>query len=302
MAVIETIIPIFIIILFGFVIQKKGFLTTLFIQEANKFIFIISLPFLIFTGIVKANITDVALRPILCVILPTIMMIVLSLFLGFVTGLKKGRLGSFVQTTFHGNVSYIGLAVLFYLLGEEGFKRGSILIGFLILINNIMAIVTISWASQKHESTWKALLSIIKTPVIIATFLGLLVLYINLQIPQVLFKSMVIIANIALPMALIIIGASMSFSGLKSALRFSLLVSFLKLLVLPFFSLVLCRIFSISPKDGLPGVLLLATPTAVTSYVLAHELGGDKDLASSAVTLSTLLAPLTYIFWVSVIR
>jgi len=301
MAVIETIVPIFLIIIFGFIIKRKGLVTEVFIHEANKFIFVVSLPFLIFTGIVKANIADVALRPILSIILPTFIMILLSFSIGFITGLRKGRLGSFIQTTFHGNVSYIGLAVLFYLLGDEGFKRGSILVGFLILVNNTMAIAILSWASRKHQSMGKALMSIITTPVIIATFLGLLVLYMQIPVHKIIFKSMGIVANIALPLALIIIGASMSFSGIKQTFRLSLVTSFLKLIMLPALSLALCKVFSISPAEGLPGILLLATPTAITSYVLAHELGGDTHLASNTVTLSTLLAPVIYIVWISLI-
>ncbi len=301
MPVIETIAPIFLIIIFGYAIQRKGFLTGQFISEVNRFVFLFPLPVLIFTGIVKSSTKDVSPANILSVIVPTLVIFALSLLLGMTLKLKHGRLGTFVQTTFHGNVSYIGLAVLFYMLGEEGLKKGSILIGLLILVNNTLAIAVLLWASRQHTNVLKALLSIVKTPVIIATFLGIIVLYLKIPIPTVLFKGMGILANIALPMALIIIGASITIGTIRNAFRLSAVISFLKLIALPCSSLFFCKVFSIPDRDALAGILLLATPAATTSYILAHELDGDTALASSAVTFSTLVSPFTFVLWASIL-
>lgn len=302
MAVIETIIPIFLIIAFGYIIQRKGFLKEHFIQEMNRFVFLFPLPVLIFTGIVRSNPGDVELTHILSVILPTGIILCISLITGLMIGLKQGKLGSFVQTTFHGNVSYVGLAVLFYMLGEEGLKRGSILIGFLILVNNSLAIAVLSWTQHQHRNILKAFLPIIKTPVIVATFCGIAILYLKIPMPNVLLRSMGIVANIALPMALIIIGASMTISTIQKSFALSGTITFLKLIVLPACSLLLCEFFGIPLKEMLPGIILLATPTATTSYILAREIGGDTDIASGAVTLSTLASPLTFIFWASILQ
>ena len=233
MAIIETIIPIFLIIIFGYILQQRGMLKAEFIQEANRFVFLFSLPVLIFTGIMKSDIKDVGLTNILLVIIPTLIILCVAFLLALAMGLRRGTLGSFVQTTFHGNITYIGLAVLYYMLGEEGLKKGSILIGFLILVNNTLAIAILSWTSQRHTNILKSLTSIAKTPLIVATFVGMLLLYLDIPVSKLLMKSMGILANIALPMALIIIGASMSVSTIKSSFRLSGIVAIMKLMVLP---------------------------------------------------------------------
>jgi len=297
MAIVETIIPIFLIIIFGYLIKTRDFFQEQFFTEANRLIFFVSLPLLIFTGIVKSSIQDIALLNILSVILPTVVILCISLMLGIVLGLRRGKLGSFVQTTFHGNVSYIGLAVLFYMLGEEGLIKGSLLIGFLILVNNTLSIAVLSWTSQRQRNIVRALLLIFKTPVVIATFLGMVILYLNIPIPRVLMKSMGILANIALPLALLLIGASISIENIKKSFRLSITVSLLKLMALPCLSVLFCRLYSISPGESFAGIILLATPVATTSYILACEMGGDADLASNAVTLSTLFSPVAFIFW-----
>lgn len=302
MAVIETIAPIFLLIIFGHVIQRLGLVKEQFISEANRFVFLFSLPFLIFTGIARSSLRDVAAGHIFAVLIPTAAVMILSTVVGFLGGLKKGRLGTFVQTTFHGNVTYIGLAVLLYMIGEEGLRRGSILIGFLILLNNTMAIAVLSWTSQKQRHTGRAMLAVVRSPVIIAAFLGLLVLYFSIPLPGILLRSMTLLGNIALPLALMIIGASMSPGTLRTSLGTSAVISGMKLLVLPYLSVLSCKAIGIPMTDGLTGVLLLATPVATTSYILAHQLGGDTDLASGAVTLSTLLSPVVFGLWVYVLK
>ncbi|MGD9577970.1 MAG: AEC family transporter [Syntrophorhabdus sp.] len=302
MAIIETIVPIFLIIIFGYILQQRGLIKAQFIQEANRFVFLFSLPVLIFTGIMKSDIKDVGLTNILSVIIPTLVILCFAFLLALTMGLKKGTLGSFVQTSFHGNITYIGLAVLYYMLGEEGLKKGSILIGFLILVNNTLAIAVLSWTSQKHGSIGKSLTSVAKTPLIIATLAGMLLLYLGIPVPKILMKSMGILANIALPMALIIIGASMSVGTIKSSFRTSGIVTFIKLMVLPSLSFLFCYLYAIPLSDALPGIILLAAPTATTSFILANQLGGDTELASGVITLSTLLSPFAFTFWVYAAR
>jgi malate permease and related proteins len=302
MTVIETIAPIFFIIIFGYLLQQRGLLKAQFIQEANRFVFLFSLPVLIFTGIMKSDIKDIGLVNILSVIIPTLVILCLAFLMAIFMGLKKGTLGSFVQTTFHGNITYIGLAVLYYMLGDEGLKKGSILIGFLILVNNTLAIAIISWTSQKHSNILRSLASIAKTPLIIATFLGMVLLYFGIPVPKLLIKSMGILGNIALPMALIIIGGSMSLNTLRNSIKLSGIISLMKLMVLPFLSFLFCYFYAIPAHDALPGIILLATPTATTSFILANELGGDTELASGVITLSTLLSPLAFIFWTYAVR
>jgi predicted permease len=299
--VVEAIAPIFIIIVAGYFIQKSGLVAKTFFSEANRFVLYVSLPFLLFTGIVKSSPGSLVTPAILSVIMPTFAVLGISLSLGAVLGLRKGRLGTFSQTAFHGNVSYIGLAVLFYLLGEGGLSRGSILTGFLILVNNGLAVLVLSLASQKQKRVWKPLLSVATNPVIISAFLAMVVVHWHIAVPGIILRSMAMVASIALPLALIIIGASMSLETVKKTFALSSAISVLKLFALPGISLLLCRIFDVPAKEALPGIILLATPTATTAYIFAHQVGGDPELASGAITLSTLASPAAFIFWTVVV-
>jgi len=298
--ILKTIAPIFIIIAFGYVLKNRKMLSDVFISEANRFVFLFPLPFLIFTGIIKADMKGMGWLSVL--ILATAIVMALAVLSAAAARYRGGRRGSFIQATFHGNVTYVGLAVIFYLLGDEGLERGSLLVGILILFNNAGAVLALSLSSGKHRNVMRTALSILKTPVIIATFAALILAFLKVTIPAVVMKSIAIVANIALPMALVIIGCSISLEMLKKTLRPAALAAALKVVVLPALAVLFCRIFAIDLKEPLPAIILLATPTAITAYVMARELGGDTDLASGAVTLTTLVSPLTYLGWIWLLK
>lgn len=302
MAIIETIAPIFAIIAFGYVLKNRGVLSEGFISEANRFVFLFPLPFLIFTGIIKANIRDIGVQSILTITVPTFTVILTAFVIAVIAGLKGGRLGTFLQTSFHGNVTYIGLAVLFYLLGETGLEKGSLLVGILILLNNALAVFLLALSSGTYPNILRTLLSMLTNPVIIATLAGMFCLFLGIRIPGVIMRSISIVANIALPMALIIIGGSISLEMLKRTLHFSVISTILKAIVLPGLASLLCRFFSLNSQESLPVIILLATPVATTSYIMARELGGDTRLASGAITLTTLVSPFTYVVWMWILR
>jgi len=304
MSLFETIAPIFLIILVGYLVKTSGFLKDEFFVETNRFVYFFSLPVLIFTGIVKSGLQSFSTALILSVVVPTVTVCLFGCVLGRVIGLRKGRLGTFVQSSYHGNVSYIGLAVVFCMLGEEAFRQGSIIVGFLVLTTNVLSSIILSLANSKANTQHGpgVLRTIAKNPVIISSLAGIGAAYVSLPIPAVLLKSMGILANIALPLALVTIGASLTPASVRKSLKLGLLACGIKLMLLPALGIVFLNAFHVPLRTGVTGVLLLATPVATLAYIMAEELGGDGELASNGVTLSTVLSLFTYTGWAIVLE
>lgn len=299
MPIVTTITPIFIIILAGYLIRNYGFLRKDFFDEANRFVFFFSLPLLIFTGIMKSDLSAFSPGPVISVGAPTIAILVASLLVAYAFGLRRGTLGTFTQSAFHGNVSYVGLAVLVYLLGEEALRQGSLMVAVLIIVNNVLAtlVLEVTALPRSSRNFLKPLLSVARNPVVIASLLAVLFVLLGISLPVVIVRSMTIMANIALPLALIVIGASLDLPGIKRSLKLSILSTLIKLVILPFLALLCVKGLKLPPLQATVAVLLLCTPTATTTFVMAQEMRGDTQLASNAVTLSTLLSPLAFIAW-----
>jgi predicted permease len=105
----------------------------------------------------------------------------------------------------------------------------------------------------------------------------------------------------ALPLALLVIGASLSFELVMNKLPLIVPSALLKLILLPGLSLIVFRILGLGADEFLPGFILLAAPSATVSYVMATELNGSPEQASAAVSLSTLFSSVTYLLWLSII-
>jgi len=302
MALFETIAPIFLIILLGCSIKQARLFKDEFFVEANRFVYYFSLPVLIFTGVAKSGLHSFSFALILSAVLPTVAVFFIGCCVGRIAGLRGGRFGTFVQGTYHGNVSYIGLAVVFYMLGEDAFRQGSIIVGFLVLTTNLLSSIILSIAASASERhAVRPLVSIAKNPVIISSVAGICVAYLGLPMPALVMKSMAVLANIALPLALITIGASLTLASARTSWRLGLLICFMKLVFLPGLAIGLVKMLGLPLGYASTSIILLATPVATLAYIMAGQLGGDGELASNSVTLSTALSLFTYMGWAVVL-
>jgi hypothetical protein len=104
----------------------------------------------------------------------------------------------------------------------------------------------------------------------------------------------------ALPLALLVIGTSISFAQMRQQLRLTALIGALKLLLLPASGLILFYLLDLHRIDYLPALILLASPTATVSYVMASEMAGDSDMATAAISITTLVSAMTFVLWLGV--
>ena len=304
MDIFTTIIPIFAVILMGWISRKKGFIHSEFIGPANSLVFYLAIPAMIFRAISRASLTAHFNAGILAITLAVaIIGFILAWLFGHVCRLKQGQLGSYVQTSFHGNLGYIGLAVVFYYLGEDGLVKASILTGFLMIVQNLLSVMSLTFNAQQSASTGNSqtiLRNLAGNPVILSAMAGIFCSSLKVPIPLVVQRSLDILSGLALPMALLIIGASISFQEIRSKLKWVLSSSTIKLFLLPGLGYLAFRALGFPPAEYLPGLILLASPTATISYVMAKEMKGDPDLAVMTISTSTLLSSLTYTFWLNV--
>jgi len=218
--------------------------------------------------------------------------------------LPQSQRGTFVQNSFHGNIGYIGLAVSLYYLGREGFVKASILAGFLLILQNLLGVIALQLNAPHNSASqnrWMPALKIAGNPIILSALAGILVSLTAFPVPLVLGRCLDILSDLAVPLALLIIGASLSFDMVQSKLKAVLSCGLLKLILLPAVGFILYRLFNVMPQDYLPGIILLASPTASVSYVMAREMHGDSDFAVAAISLNTLLSAVTYLIWLGIV-
>lgn len=300
-----NILPIFLVIFLGVGTKRLGFFPDVFVQGANRLVYNIGIPALLFTKLSRVpfhetfdmNLALISCFSIFVVWLLSLLFVRIRIF----SPLKPGPAATFIQTAMHGNIGYIGLAVVFYALGNNGLSVAGFLAPFIILSQNILSILSFNIYSGTKRHKFKSLINILSTiflnPIIISALVGITFSFFGLKLPNFLNRFLEITSSMALPMALLIIGASLSLSLLTKSLTWLFSSLALKLFFLPFIGLILLKNTGTDPFSVEVAVTLLAVPTATVSVIMSGEMEGDIKFASSAVTLSTLLSAITLCFW-----
>lgn len=300
MQVSESIFPIFSIILLGYFLKQRGVADTGFVRTANRIVFYVALPAMLFSSIAQAPFRE-HFHPtaVLCLVAALTLQLLLSISAVHLLAIPATQQGTFLQSSFHGNLGYMAYAVAYYAFGQEGFARTAILSSFLMVAQNFMAVwalVTFRPAGGDRLKRQAGALfrSIVQNPIILAVTASMLYSVTGLPVPKVIEKGLQILAGMALPTGLLLIGASLSFGAVRMHLKGLMGIGLLKLLCLPLLGFIIMRLAQVPEFFIMPGIILLASPPATVTYIMAGELGGDPELAASSVSLLTPASALSY--------
>jgi predicted permease len=304
MHVAGTIIPIFSIIILGWFIRNKGFVPPEFTVPANRLVFYFAIPALIFRAVSKASFKTQFNISVLAITLFSILAVfAVSWLAGKASKINGNNLGTFIQSSIHGNTTYIGLAVVYYYMGQEGFVKAGIISGFVLILQNLLSVTALVVSNKEVVYKGDKLFfakKVLGNPIILAAMAGIFFSVAEVPVPDIIGRSMDILGGLALPMALLIIGASLSFEVIRQTVLPASLAGLLKLVLLPGVGFVIYVIRGIAPAEYLPALIILAAPTATITYIMAKEMNGDADFAIAAISLSTLISALTLSFWLNV--
>ena len=293
---ITIVLPVFLVIGLGHLLRRLKLFDAAFVQQTNRLIYVVFLPLLLFYKIGKADFANYFNGPLVIASSLTIVCVFLLTY-GY-TGLRHypaPQRGSFCMGAFRGNLAYVGLAICLNAYGDDGLTRAGILMGFLVPVLNLFAILALLLPQQRKacEKGPNWLTQIALNPLIVASFLGIIWSYWSLPIPLIIDRALGITSGLTLPLALLAIGGSFSLERLKGDLRLASLASSIKLLLLPLLAATLLKLFGVSGVDFGVGVLLAGTPAATATYIMAHQMKADAELAGSIVMLSTLASAIS---------
>jgi len=300
-----NILPVFLVIFLGAGAKQLGFFPDSFVNAANRVVFYIGIPSLLFIKLSRApfhetfdmNLALISAFSICIVWLLSLVFVRLKI----VSPLGSASVASFIQTSIHGNIGYIGLAVVFYSLGNTGLRIASFLAPFIIIPQLILSVVSFNIHSSRKRKNITSFIKILKNiffnPIVISALVGLIFSFFGLKLTNFLNRFLEIISGMALPMALLIIGASLSLSLMSKNLYWLFSSSTIKLLVLPGLGVMLLHNAGVHPFSIEVAATLLGAPTATVSVIMSSEMEGNVKFASTAITVSTLLSAITLCLW-----
>lgn len=314
MTAVNAIVPIVLLILLGYLLRQWGMLSDLFVKNGGALVFKVLLPVLLFVNIYEiGSVADVDWAAVLFCVGAVVALFLLGIpaaALGTKDPLRKGVLW---QCVFRGNYNIIGLPLAAALGGEEALAFAAIVAALVVPLYNVFAVISlcvyVSPEEGKKPSVRKILLDILKNPLIIAAILGAVCLGIRAwQIGafgsvvfslkddlKFLYSPLNSLKTMATPLALVVLGGQFRFSLVKGMFREIAVGTAARLIVAPVLGLTiaialdrLCHL-SICDPVTVPGILcVLGSPVAVSSAVMASQMGNDEQLAAQLVVWTSI--------------
>jgi len=295
----NVVIPVFIIIGAGFFLKQKKILNDEFSNASNKLVFTIALPAMIFESIYQVNFKSI-FNPELILFSVSGTLIQFAIITAGAFGLlaAKKSIGAFIQGGFRSNFVILGIPLIKNLsatLGTDAVAKSSIIVSFIMPLYNVLAVIILASTALEKSSTWKkkVLFDIAKNPLIIAVLLAIPFSVTGYRLPGFIEKTIAYMSAIAVPLALLDIGYSFKLRVFFNNLQLAIAASFIKIIISPL--VFTAAAYFLGFRGSSLGVIyiLFASPTAVSSYIMAKNMNNDADLAANIVLLTTVGSLLT---------
>ncbi len=304
MVVLESIVPVLILIAFGAALARSRFFSEGFFKDLNRLTYFWGLPALLLYKVAEIDLKNETESGLLATMLIVIAScIALAYLLVLILKVPKESIGAFVQGSYRGNLAFVGFPVVYFALGQDGLDLGMFASGICILTYNTSSVALLILHSKEKsgnplKAVWKHGL---RNPLILACCVGFALNLADFAIPLMARRSLVAVGQLALPLALIGLGAGLKLEELKGRLSLSVVAALINVAFSPLLGYFVGRSLGLDPTSLKVAVIFLACPTAVFSYVLAEMLGNDSVTARNIVILSTLLSIVSLVLAVALV-
>lgn len=299
--------PIFLVMVIGYILKQIGMLNDNFVTVANKFNFKVTLPFMLFKDIAGVDIKAVFdIKYVLfCAIVSTICFWVVWGTAKLLVRDKTIR-GAFVQSSFRGSAAVMGLAFIQNIYGSSA--MGPLMIVSAVPLYNIFSVIVLTFEANdstnidKKAKIRQAGMNICKNPIILSILAGLIVGLLGIQFPTLVNKTISNVAQMATPLALITIGAG--FEGRKALAKIAptMVASTIKLVLQPLVFLPVAAWMGFSGEKMIAILIMLASPTTPSCYIMAKSMNNDEVLTASVIVTTTLMAAFTLTGWIFLLK
>lgn len=330
MNIISSITSTLFIILLGFFLRKKNIFSDQFGKMMTKIVLSVSLPALAFNSFM-APIDDQTLKHGLAVLIFGILIYIILIFVSklFYLGYDHDRQTVLSVLTTFGSTTFFGMPIVAAIYGPKGTMYASIFnIGYRIFLYSYAYIVM-----SGLKMTKKNIRQMFLNPVVLATFLGLILWIIQPYMPTLtglnpethkavtvafyridvtapwLFKPLTYLASLSSPLAWLAIGSTLGEISFKSAAKnkTSWYYTAIKTIVVPainlalLFVLTVTKIMPVSQVAMATILIMMATPTAAVAA--SYAIGFDREavLTSNASFISTIGAVIMVPIWIVII-
>ena len=301
-------LPLFFVMVLGYMLYQKRFLSDGFVAGANKFVFYVALPVQLFRDLSSTDVRATFDGAYVLFCFAVTLGSILTLWALAKLCLKnKSLVGEFVQVCYRSSAAILGSAFLQSIYGDA--SMSSLMILGSVPLYNVMAVVILTLESPDAAQTGsmaaklkKTIRGIVTNPILLGIAAGFAWSLLGLPMPAMLNKTLSNVAGLTSPLALLVIGAG--FKGRKALgyLRPTAAATVVKLMLLPALFLPLAVHFGFTDEKLVALLVMLGSISTPACYVMAKQMGHEGVLTGSVCVTTTLFSAFSLTFWLFVLR
>lgn len=296
------VLPVFALILTGWVGRRTGALGPTATREVNRLVVYFALPALLFDIMAKADPSEIWQPGFILAFGGGCLLV----FAGTIA-LRVGQGARLADAAIDGlnagyaNTGYIGFPLILAAMGEEGL--GLTLVATIITVCVVFAVaialieISLQEEACPHEIIGTTAKKLATNPLLAAPALGAVFMFGGFPLPGAFDTFLTLLGAAASPCALIALGLFLAdSSGAKPAAGTPVLAALvtLKLICQPLVTwLIAVPVLGLPPQTAITAVLLAALPTGTGAFMLAEFYGREGVMTSRVVLITTVLSVLT---------
>lgn len=302
----SVVFPLFFMMAAGYIVKRVRMADDRSFNVMNTLVFRLFLPILLFLNVYHLEPASIFTSDNMKMLVITVGFIFITLF-AFGWILKRSSFPEkeypiLLQGIYRSNLALFGLPVIQSVYGEANSGSIYILIVFVIPIYNILAVILLEEIKAKEIGMLDLLKKIFKNPLVDSSLLGAVFCFAGIRLPEILLDSLDRMADVATPLAFVVLGGTLEISSFRKNSKEILYVSFLRLILVP------AAVVGTGILAGLRDVPLVAmlacaaSPIAVSSFSMAKEMNKEPELAGELVAATSVLSLPTIFGWIVILR
>ena len=303
MQVASLVLPVFAIIVTGWLAGWLGYLSRSLADALVHFAYNVAMPALLVVTIAQEPARNLLEWRFLFAFGGGSLLCFALVFLALRLRWKRDLAASTIygMTAAMTNTGFVALPILHAVYGQPAVLPAAVATVFVAAV--MFPITVILVESDKHivrepsDRPTGLLKQILLNPMVLSTLIGLAWAIAGLPMPAPVAGYLNIIAAALTPCALFAIGLGLSVEGLRAHFTATIALAVVKLLVLPLIVYGLCVASGLKPLYTVAAVVCAAVPTAKTMYVLAHEHKIEEPLVAATISITTMLSVVTLLGW-----
>ena len=297
--------PIFLVMILGFVFRKIGLLSENLASGINKFVFKVALPTNLFIQLYDVDIFTIwDTKYVIFCFVATLISVLISWGIAHFLRDRSVR-GEVVQASYRSSASLLGMAYIENIYGSA--SVGSLMMIGCVPLYNVSAVIILSLMNPNNtgidgNKIKSSLICIIKNPIIWGIILGFAWSLTGIHFPTIAETTVSYIGRTASPLGLLAMGAMIDFGSIMKQKGPVILSVFMKLVLFVVIFAPVAIWLGFEGEKLIALIIMLGSASTVAGFIMAKNMGHEGNVSAGSAALSTLLSSFTMTLWIWLLR